>query len=45
LQVYAAVGAGEERIFPVDDDIDGAVVELDMAVIKEARQSLQRESA
>jgi len=41
----AAVGACEERIFPVEDDrtdgaFEGAVVELDTAVIKEARQSL-----
>ena len=38
----AAVGACEERIFPFEDDrtdgaFDGAVVELDTAVIKEAR--------
>ena len=41
----AAVGACEERIFPFEDDrtdgaFEGAVVELDTAVIKEARQSL-----
>ncbi len=41
----AVVGACEERIFPVEDDrtdgaFDGAVVELDTAVIKEARQPL-----
>ena len=40
-----AVGACEQRIFPVERDrtdraLDGVVVELDTAIIDEARQAL-----
>jgi hypothetical protein len=46
----AVLGACEERSFPVEDGrtdgaFDGAVVELDRAVIKEARQSLSAHRA
>ena len=41
----AAIGACEQRIFPVERDrtdrtFDGVVVELDTAIIDEARQTL-----
>jgi hypothetical protein len=46
----AAIGACEQRIFPVERDgtdgaFDGVVVEFDATVVDEARQALQRERA
>jgi hypothetical protein len=45
-----AVGACEQRIFPIERDgtdraLGGVVVELDTAIIDEARQTLPGESA